>query len=249
METPVNTPEADEIYVLNRKVRLLQPPMGGFRTGLDSVMLGAACPAQAGERVLDMGCGVGGAGFCALWRVPGAVLTAVEWQQGYADLARQNAVLNGWETRVIVVQDDIRSVVLDPADHVICNPPYLEAGTHVPSPDELRAQALGHQKDDLTLEDWVNAAHRLVKSRGSFTIIYPAYGTDHIIRAMGRRFGAVDIFPLWPRAGVDAKRVVIRAIKDRQPRTTLHAGLVLHAEDGAYTPEADKVLRDGAELF
>lgn len=244
--------DINEIHVLDHRVRLLQPPKGGFRTSLDSVMLGAACPARAGDHVLDMGCGVGGAGFCTLWRVPQTVLTAVEWQAIYADLAGKNAVLNGWENRVKIIQSDIRTFQPqknDVYDHVICNPPYLETGAHTPSPDFIRAQSLGHQEEELTLEDWITAAHRLVKSRGSFTIIYPAFGTDHIIRAMGRKFGAIEIFPLWPKQGDQAKRVVIRAIKDRQPRTTLHAGLVIHDDDSAYTTAADDVLRHGKALF
>jgi tRNA1Val (adenine37-N6)-methyltransferase len=59
--------EPVEIFVLDKKVRLLQPA-GGFRTSLDSVMLAAACPTGPGSRVLDMGCGVGGAAFFLFFR-------------------------------------------------------------------------------------------------------------------------------------------------------------------------------------
>src|SRR3989338_3807919 len=66
-----------EITVLGQKVRLLQPADGGFRTSLDSVMLAAACPAKDGDHVLDLGCGVGGASFFLLYRLPTATLTAI----------------------------------------------------------------------------------------------------------------------------------------------------------------------------
>ena len=42
------------------------------------MFLAAAVPARAGERVLDVGAGVGVAGLCLLARVPGIELTAVE---------------------------------------------------------------------------------------------------------------------------------------------------------------------------
>ena len=236
----------DEIYVLDKKVRLLQPD-GGFRTSLDSVMLAAAVPAKSGDTVLDAGCGVGGASFCLLWRVPDISLTGVDWHDDYVDLARHNNELNN--AHADFLSADIRNYQPEKTfDLVMMNPPYFEAGKHTPSPDEARAKANGHQDEDLTLDEWIKAAHRLVKSNGSITIIYPASGTDKIIKAMGKKFGAVEIIPLWQRAGQEARRVIIRAIKDRQTPARILPGLTLHKEDGSYTVEADAVLRNGNKI-
>ncbi len=232
----------EEIHVLDKKVRLLQPD-GGFRTSLDSVMLAAAVRAKDGDTVLDAGCGVGGAGCCLLWRVPGVRLTGVDWHAAYIGLAEKNAALN--KGHADFIRSDIRDFSAPLFDHVMINPPFFEAGKHTPSPDEARAQANGHQDDGLTLEDWIRAAHRLVKSNGSVTIIYPAGGADKIIRGLGRKFGAVEIIPLWPRAGHEARRVIVRAVKDRQTPCKILPGLVLHNPDGSYTRETDAVLRDG----
>lgn len=240
---------SEEIHVLERKVRLLQPAEGGFRTSLDSVMLAAACPAKAGDTVLDAGCGVGGASFCLLWRIPELSLTGIDWEETYVELAHRNLLLNDFAGTAEFVQSDIRTYDPDRKfEHIIINPPYLEAGRHTPSPDEIRAQANGHQDETLTLDDWIRAAHRLLRSNGTLTIIYPAHGTDKIIRAMGKKFGAVEIIPLWPKLGVDAKRVIIRAIKDRQTPARILPGLIIHEESGAYTASADKILRDGLAI-
>lgn len=239
--------QPEEIYVLDRKVRLLQPADGGFRTSLDSVMLAAACPAISGQSVLDAGCGVGGAAFCVLWRVPGLTLTGVDWEPAYIELAQKNQELNGGAAEFVM--DDIRSYApVKLFDHIIINPPYMEAGRHTPSPDMTRAQANGHQEADLSLDDWIKAAHRLVKSNGSLTIIYPAHGTDKIILALGKKFGAIEIIPLWPRQGDEAKRVIIRAIKDRQTPARILSGVILHEKDGNYTPQADSILREGLKI-
>ena len=243
-----------EITVLGQKVRLRQLADGGFRTSLDSVMLAAACPAKAGDHVLDMGCGVGGASFCLLYRVPDIKLTGIEWEQAYLELARENAVLNNVVTRADFIHSDIRACKTEGTkpiyDHVIVNPPFSEAGEYMVSPDPIKAKALGHaSEDNLSLEDWIDAAYRLVKSKGSLTIIYPTSGTDKIIRAMGKRFGAIEIIPLWPRAGMDSKRVIIRAIKHRQTPSTIRAGIVLHEAEGAYTKAAENVLRNAHPIL
>ena len=98
--------EPVEIYVLDKKVRLLQPA-DGFRTSLDSVMLAAACPAQGGERVLDMGCGVGGALFCLLHRVPECYLTGIDIQSLCIELANKNKSLNNNTIRCEFICGDV----------------------------------------------------------------------------------------------------------------------------------------------
>jgi tRNA1(Val) A37 N6-methylase TrmN6 len=241
--------KATEIYVLNRAVRLLQPE-GGFRTSLDSVMLAAACPAGAGDHVLDMGCGVGGAGFCVLRRVADTRLTGVEIQPACAALAERNIALNDWAAgRVAIARADIRAFAPEGRfDHVICNPPYLEAGAHTGAPDEGKAAALGHADADMDVKTWIDAGFTHLKSRGSLTIIHRADALDRIIQALGRRFGGVTVIPLWPHAGEAAKRVIVRAVKDSRSPAVLHPGIVLHGPDGAYTGAADAVLRGGAAL-
>lgn len=236
----------DPIYVLNKRVQLLQTA-AGFRTSIDSVLLAAACPARDEESVLDLGCGVGSAGICVLWRVPGVTLTGVEIQPESVELARKNASLNGMEQRCVFEQADIRDFKGRGFDHVICNPPYLEAGTHMVSPSESLAMARGHA--ELSLKDWVDVAYKALKQEGSLTIIHRADHTDKIVQAMGPRFGAVEIIPLWPHAGEVAKRVIIRAIKDRKTGSILHPGIVLHRDNsGSYTEAAERILRDGESL-
>lgn len=232
-----------QLQILNKRLTLERPD-DGFSVGIDGILMAAACPAQAGESVLDLGCGIGTAGLCVAARVDGIALTSVEILEREAGLAQENAAANGVEASVICA--DIRNFESDRFDHVICNPPYLKGGAYLKSPDPARAGAMGH--GDTTLEDWIKAAHRNLKSKGSLTMVHRADMLDEIIRGLGRMFGAVEIIPLWPKAGVEAKRVIVRALKDRHNPTRLHAGLVLHQNNGDYTAVADAVLRDGEAL-
>ncbi|MCD8563069.1 MAG: methyltransferase [Alphaproteobacteria bacterium] len=235
------------VYVLNKRVQLLQTA-AGFRTSLDSVFLASTCKAKPGDHILDLGCGIGSAGLCVLWRVPDAHLTGVEIQAESYELARQNAALNNMAGQSTFVLSDIRNFKGRGFDHIICNPPYLEAGTHHTSPSESLALARGHQDKETTLQDWLNAAHKALKQGGGFTMIHRADHTDKIVQGLGSRFGAIEIIPLWPRTGIPAKRVIIRAIKGRKSGAILHPGLILHEENGDYTAAAEAILRNGAPL-
>ncbi|PJB70037.1 MAG: methyltransferase [Alphaproteobacteria bacterium CG_4_9_14_3_um_filter_47_13] len=240
---------SSEIYVLGKKVRLLQPEKG-FRTSIDSVLVAAACPVKSGQHVLDMGCGVGAVGFCILQRVSGVAVTGIDIQKEHLALAHENAVLNNVLSFISFQHCDIREFTAgERFDHVVCNPPFLEAGQHIPSPEEGVALARGHGTHDITIKDWVDAGFRNLKPGGSLSLIHRADATDRILQALGKRFGAVEIIPLWPRAGVAAKRVIIRALKDRKSPAILNAGLVLHKEDGCYTQEVDLILRNAVSLF
>lgn len=245
--------DKNTIHVLNQRVALRQIE-GGFRTSMDSVMLAASCPIKAGQSVLDLGCGVGSVGLCILERVPDTTLMGIDIQADHVDAAWKNAALNGMDGRADFECADICTLEMEAFHHVVFNPPYLDAGTHIPSPSKAKARAMGYSEDHIGISDWITCAFRHIKGQGSLTLIHDAGQTDDIIHALygaegGKRFGAVEIFPLWPHTGQTAKRVIIRAWKHKKSPVSLHAGLVMHEADGRYSAGADKVLRDMSALF
>jgi len=126
----------------------------------------------------------------------------------------------------------------------ILNPPYQEKGTHTPSPEPIKALSHGEEASDASLTDWVKYAHRKLKQGGFLTLIHRADRLDDIINVLVARrwFGSLVIYPLFSRAGEDAKRVIIRARKERYAPTVLKTGLVVHEKDGKYTKEAAEIL-------
>lgn len=240
---------ADIINILGKRLTLAHLP-NGFKTSMDSVLLAAACKARAGDAVLDMGCGVGGAGFCLLARVKGVRLIGVDIQDAQIKLAIQNAQTNDFANDATFETSDIIDFKREKEyHHIIMNPPYLDGGKHLRSPHAEKATAMGHQENEHSIKEWIEVAHFNLKSNGTITIIHRADQTDEIIRVMGKRFGAIELIPLWPKIGVKAKRVIIRAIKDRRSPLTLHSGLTLHDDDGQYTIEADKILKHAEGLL
>ena len=60
-------PGWSEDGLLDRALRLRQPH-DGYRAGSDAVLLAAAVPARPGQRVLDLGAGVGAVALCLAHR-------------------------------------------------------------------------------------------------------------------------------------------------------------------------------------
>src|SRR6266699_1255879 len=75
--------EVTEDPVLGGRLRLKQPRRG-HRVGHDAILLAAACPARAGERVVDLGAGVGAAGLALALRAAGIEVALVEVDAGLA---------------------------------------------------------------------------------------------------------------------------------------------------------------------
>ncbi len=237
-----------EIHLLDHKIRLYQPQQG-FRTSLDSVLLAAACPAVKSQKVLDIGCGVGGASFCLLYREAELQLTGIDIQEEYIHIANQNRGLNNRNEKTLFKIESVEDFRIenpqDRFDHVICNPPFYDAGDHIPSPYMAIALARGHIDEALTLRDWIDCAFYNLKSRGSFTIIHQAEKLDVILRDMGKRFGATEIIPIYTKLGRPAKRVIIRSYKDRQTPLILRQAVYLEDASGRQTEEAHFLLREG----
>lgn len=232
------------------KLHLWQP-LKGYRAATDPVLLAAACPAQSGQRVLDLGCGAGAAALCLGSRVPGLTLAGLELQPEYAALARRNAAENGVEMQVETgdLAHMPKALRVD-FDHVIANPPYYPAGG-TPSPIAARACAL---QVDTPLGDWVQAAARRLAPGGWLTLICGADGLPQVLAAMGSKLGTASVLPLQPREGRAALRILLRARKGGKGAFRLLAPFVLHqgsAHDGdreSYTPRAMAVLRNGDSL-
>lgn len=236
-----------EDALLDGRVRLRQRA-DGYRVAIDPVLLAAAVPARAGERVLDLGCGGGAAALCLLVRVAGVRAVGLELQEDLARLAGANAALNGATDRFRAVRGDVLQPPFraDSLDHVFCNPPYLPAARARPGPADSRR--IANVEGAAKLVDWVAAALALVKPRGTVTFVHRADRLDDLLWALNERAGGIVVVPLWPREGRDAKRVLVQARRGVATPLRLAAGLVLHDAAGGFTAEADAVLRRGEGL-
>jgi len=250
--TTAEAAQLSEDAVLGGRLMLRQPRKG-HRVGHDAILLAAACSAQPGDRVIELGSGVGAAGLAVARRVDDTSVVLVEIGQLLAELASANAERNG-------LADRVRSVCLDvtarqaafaeaglkagAADLVLMNPPFNAAQN--PSPDPARR--LAHAAGEDTLASWVGTATRLLRHGGVLTLIWRADSLYDVLAALAEDFGAVTVLPVHPKLQAPAIRVLVRAVKGARWPLAMLPGLVLAAADGKPTAQAEAVLRDGAVL-
>jgi tRNA1(Val) A37 N6-methylase TrmN6 len=238
--------EITEDAFLGGQLRLRQPK-SGHRAGHDAMLLAAATPARSGDRVVDFGAGVGAAGLAVAKRVAGIELVLVEVDQALAGLARANAASNAIAADIIVLDltsnaDAFAAAGLAPdsADVVLMNPPFNDAARHRASPD--KAREIAHVATAATLESWIHAGRRILKSGGVLTLIWRADGLVELLAALDHGFGSLAILPVHGDAKSPAIRVLIRAVKGGKAPAQIHAALVLNDESAVPNKQVQDIL-------
>jgi len=225
----------------------------GHRAGHDAMLLAAATAALSGHRVVDFGAGIGAAGLAVARRVTGIKLVLVEIDAALARLAHDNAIANAIPADTVVL--DVTSgadafaaagLAPDSADIVLMNPPFNDPARHRASPEKAREVA--HVATAATLEGWIHAARRTLKSGGVLTLIWRADGLAEVLAALDRGFGSLAILPVHGDPTAPAIRVLVRATKGGKAPMRIHAALMLNDESVVPNKQVQEILAGKAVL-
>jgi len=244
------------------RIQVLQPK-NGYRAAIDPVFLAAALDVpKHGSRLLDAGCGAGVASLCAASLVQAlpkgkcnaASFSGIDIDRDMLDLASKSVSLNALDAGDISMQVS-RTDIAEPAswptagcwDQVFSNPPYLEAdrasGKARPRVDTANMETT------VRLSEWITFMDIMVKPKGRLVLIHRADRLSEIVSIFrDKGIGSIDVFPLWPKDGVAAKRVIVRGRKGVRSADRMLPGMVLHDSEGSYTAQAAAVLNGQAWL-
>ena len=232
------------------KVKLFQPK-SGYRVSIDSVLLSASVPASVGDRVLDLGSGVGAAALCLARRVGGCKIIGVEIQSDLIEFAQRNIIENKFNDRLKFFLGDIakplESIRNNSFDHVMANPPFFKIGEVVNSP--YLSKNISKIENGVNISSWVDLGIRKLKRNGTITFIFRNDRLNEILQAFGRKIGNISIFPLVSKKGGQAKRVIVHGRKGGRIQVTKKTGIILHNKDGKFRKKTEKILRHGEQLF
>ena len=225
----------DDMF-LGGRLRILQRRRG-HRSGHDAILLAASTPAVSGDRVVEFGAGVGVAGLAVALRAKNVALTLVDNDAAMVELATTNAKRNGIAAACVELDIAASAAAFfeaglepDSFDGVMMNPPFNDSARHQASTDVSRRAA--HEDAGATLDIWIHAARRLLKSGGTLTLIWRAEGLADVLAALGRGFGGIAILPVHPKSGAAAIRVLVRATKGSRAPLALCPGIMLADEAG-----------------
>ncbi len=257
MTAPFRPADLSVDAFLGGLVTLVQPRRG-HRAGLDAALLQAVIPSEAAGHAVDLGAGAGTVAFSVAARAPALNVTGVERDPALVAAARQalarpeNA---GFADRVQIVEADAtagreeRAAVGLPdrsADWALMNPPFDIFGRAHPSPEPARRAA--HMAEPGALAAWCRSAAGLLRPGGVLGLIHRAEALGNVLEALGARFGDIRVLPVHPARDAAAARVVIRAVRGSRAALRLLPGLVLHRPGGAWSEEAEEILRGRAIL-
>jgi len=238
-----------EDRLLDGRVRLRQPARG-YRAGLDAALLAAACDARPGQRVIEAGCGAGGALLAAAARLPQARFSGIERDADALALAHENIALNDLGGRVEAFHGDVATrfsgLGLEPFDAAMANPPFFDDAGALRGPAAERRAAW--MADD-GLAAWTAFLTKAVREGGTITVIHRADRLADLLALLGDKAGSFQVRPVHPFADEPAKRVLLRAVKTGKAPLRLLPPLVLHDRGGdKHRPEVEAILRGEAAL-
>jgi tRNA1Val (adenine37-N6)-methyltransferase len=166
-------PAETEDTLFSGALRLLQPARG-FRVTVDALLLAAfASSGRVARLALDLGAGTGAIAL-SLGHVGGArELALVEREPRLARLARDNLRIAGargsvWESDL--ERQGLPHALVQRADLVVANPPFLDARATRPRQDDLSRRARSGALSPFTRA----AARALAGPRGRACFVYPA---------------------------------------------------------------------------
>ena len=232
-------------------IRIWQPKKG-YRAGIDPILLAASVNVSAGQKVLDLGCGVGTASFAIGYRVKNVELYGIEIQKVFADLANLNSKENGIELQIECtnISNLSSNITSKNFDHVIANPPYFDRKFSVSGMNFSKEKSFG---DTCTISEWLKVAAKRAKPKGFVHFIVRSDRLMEIFTNMPNSLGSLVITPIISRKNQNAKLTILHAKKNGRAGFIISSPIILHPLKSdsrkKYVPKVDKVLRNGASLI
>ena len=213
-------------------LRIIQDP-ARFCFGMDAVLLtgfvqeGIGGRSMSREELLDLGTGTGIIPLLMSAKADFRFLTGLEIQQDSAEMAQRSVQLNRLESRIRIVQGDIRE-----ADAL-----FAPASFGPESP-----KAIARHEILCDFEDVARAAERLLKSGGHFYLVHRPFRLAEIMTTL-RDHGLEPkrMRLVYPYVDREPNMVLLDCVRGGRPRLAVEKPLIVYRAPGEYTDEIYEV--------
>lgn len=230
-------------------LKIIQDPER-FCFGMDAVLLtgfiqeGIGSRSMAGENLLDLGTGTGIIPLLMSAKSDVNILTGLEIQRDSAEMAARSVRLNRLESRVRIIQGDIKEAdaLFAPASFgvVTCNPPYMIGGHGLQNPDSPKAIARHEVLCDF--EDVARAAERLLKPGGHFYLVHRPFRLAEIMTTLrDHKLEPKRMRLVYPYVDREPNMVLLDCVRGGRPRLSVEKPLIVYKSPGVYTDEIYEV--------
>lgn len=206
----------EDITILGEVGRDIIQKKNGFRFSIDAVILADFFKGKKLGKLLEIGTGTGIISILLSDRKEIEKITALEVQAEMAELAERNVIRNSLEKRIEVVLGDVKEMKAGNVyDYVISNPPYMPLdGKKINLHDN---KALSRHEINLTLEELVKNAKRLLKPRGQFFMIHRTHRFSEISGVLEKEgFSLKKVRFVYSDHDSSSNLVLIEASKGRK---------------------------------
>ena len=218
---------------------IIQHP-GKFCFGMDAVLLSNFARVKKGECALDLGTGTGIIPILLTAKTEGKAFVGLEIQDESADMARRSVAHNHLETKVRIVNGDIKeaSSIFGSAsfDVITTNPPYMIGQHGIANASDTKT--IARHEVLCTLDDILRESAKVLKPGGRFYMVH-------------RPFRLAEILSKMVQSGIEPKRMrMVHPFIDKEPnmvliegkrggnsRMTVERPLIVYKETGVYSEE------------
>lgn len=225
--------------ILDGRLQCRQP-VDGYRFAVDSLLLAWFVLDRWGRRPghgaeLGGGCGVVSATILAGGAFDAAEL--VELQESHHIAALETAAMNGLEGRMRCHHSDLRRLTVEDLerrpDLIWSNPPFHAVARGRTPPDPVAAAA--RHEVTATMDGILDAAARLLPSRGHLYLTYPASRLGELMAALpSRQLTPIHLALAWGDPAENASRLLLEARKEVETPLTIGPAITM---DGPWMGE------------
>lgn len=214
-----------------------------FKPSTDTFLLGDFAEVRRGERVCDLGAGIGLLGLLLLARQQELHITNIDIDSAACALAEENAAVNGLEDRVAVLRADLRDRTALPKagsfDLCVANPPYFP-----PHTGRVAEGSRGVQRAELqcTMDELCAAAAYLLRSGGRLYLIHRAERTAELTDILRRhRLEPKELRFVQKDSRTPPRLVLLGCRRDGGTGLTVRTPLLLQDEHGGESQELRRI--------